>query len=74
MTNPQSTITQDEYDALKVTLAERDKQIEQLRKLVKYAYEDGFKEGFDGFGWWPICEKHWPNSFARAALQAGEGE
>jgi hypothetical protein len=35
MTYPHSTITQDEYDALKVTLAARDKEIERLRAALK---------------------------------------
>lgn len=35
MTYPHSTITQDEYDALKVTLAARDAEIEQLRDALR---------------------------------------
>ena len=36
MTPPTSTITQDEYDALKVTLAARDAEIEQLREALEH--------------------------------------
>ena len=35
MTPPTSTITQDEYDALKITLAARDAEIERLRDLLR---------------------------------------
>ena len=35
MTKPQSTITQDEYDALKVMLAARDREIERLQSEIR---------------------------------------
>lgn len=50
MNYSQSTITQDEYDALKITLAARDAEIKRMRSaqidrlldLVEAAYMEGF--------------------------------
>ena len=38
MTPNHLTPTQDEFDALKITLAARDKEIERLRKGLKHIY------------------------------------
>ena len=70
MSYPQNTITQDEYDALKITLAARYKEIERLRALVKDAYEEGWDDGVYAVETDGGC---WLASASRAALQPKEG-
>lgn len=77
MTQPFSTITQDEYDALKVTIAVRDAEIKRLRNDLREWAEccqiDVVMQGPVRMGWNRSALDRCLDKY-EAALQPKEGE